>query len=146
MTVATTALPPAIGCAAPLHLPTGLIADLLARAAQAAPLECCGLLLGHGWQVAQAVPAANVAADPARHFEIDPQALIDAHRRARAGGPQVLGHYHSHPTGIARPSATDRAQAAGDGAIWAIVGGNAVTFWRDDGAGFTPLPIAPGGG
>lgn len=124
----------------------GLIAELLAHARQAAPLECCGLLLGNGAQVTTALPAANVAADPARHFELAPQALIDAHRRARAGGPQVLGHYHSHPAGPARPSPTDQAQAAGDGAVWAIVGSGDVTFWRDDKAGFTQLPIAPGGG
>lgn len=124
----------------------GLIAQLLARAEQAAPLECCGLLLGHGTQVDAAQAAANVAPDPARHFELDPQALIDAHRRARAGGPQVLGYYHSHPGGQARPSPTDQAQAAGDGAVWAIVGSGDVTFWRDDKAGFTQLPIAPGGG
>ena len=60
--------------------------------------------------------------DPETHFEIDPQALIDAHRAARAGGPQVLGYYHSHPAGEPEPSATDRAMAAGDGRMWAIMG------------------------
>lgn len=123
----------------------GLLAELRDLAQRAAPLECCGLLLGHGTHVATAQPAANVAADPARHFELDPQALIDAHRQARADGPQVLGYYHSHPGGLARPSPTDQAQAAGDGMVWAIIGSGDVTFWRDDRAGFTELPIAPGG-
>ena len=84
----------------------------------------------------------NVAFDPRRSFEIDPQALIAAHRAAREGGPAVLGYYHSHPAGAAVPSDTDRAMAAGDGRVWAIVGKGDVTFWRDDRDGFAPLPYA----
>lgn len=110
-------------------------AAMLREAAAAHPLECCGLLLGHGEAIAAAVPAANVADDPARRFAIDPAALIAAHRAARGGGPQVLGYYHSHPTGDARPSATDRAEAAGDGRVWAIVAGGAIRWWRDEAEG-----------
>lgn len=101
--------------------------------------ECCGLLLGHA-KVEEARPAANVAPDRRRLFEIDPQALVDAHRAARQGGPSVVGYYHSHPTGPAAPSATDRAMATGDGRIWAIVSEDDVTFWCDDRDGFAPLP------
>jgi proteasome lid subunit RPN8/RPN11 len=112
---------------------------LLAEAARARPNECCGLLLGRGERIERAQPAANVHADPLGRFEIDPQALIDAHRAARAGGPEVIGYYHSHPTGAAEPSAIDRALASGDGRVWAIVGGGGVTFWRDGEAGFAEL-------
>ncbi|WP_442864393.1 M67 family metallopeptidase [Aurantiacibacter sp. MUD11] len=116
--------------------------DLLrTEAAQAAPRECCGMLLGEAGRITAIAPARNVHPQPETHFEIDPQALIDAHRTARAGGPAVLGYYHSHPLGPAQPSATDRAEAAHDGAIWAIVTGEGdVTFWRDDECGFTALP------
>ena len=86
--------------------------------------------------------ANNVAADRQRCFEIDPQALVDAHRAARSGAPEVLGYYHSHPTGPAAPSTTDRATSSGDGKVWAIVGEDGVTFWRDEEAGFAPLPYA----
>jgi len=112
---------------------------LHAEAARAMPEECCGLLLGRDGAIEEARPAANVAADPLQRFEIDPQALVDAHRAARSGGPQVLGYYHSHPSGPAAPSATDRAQAAHDGSVWTIVGGGGVTFWRDEEARFVPL-------
>ena len=84
--------------------------------------------------------------DPARHFEIDPAALIAAHRAARGGGPEVLGYYHSHPTGRAEPSDTDRAQASGDGRIWAIVAQGRVQLWRDLPEGFEPLPLRVVGG
>jgi len=121
---------------------SAVLAMMRSEAAAAHPLECCGLLLGRAHAITQAVPAANVAAEPARRFEIDPAALIAAHRAARAGGPQVLGYYHSHPTGDARPSATDQAQAAGDGRAWAIVTACDVCWWADDEAGFAPLPCS----
>jgi proteasome lid subunit RPN8/RPN11 len=117
-----------------------------AHAAAAHPHEACGLLLGKGGRITAARMARNVHPSPATHFEIDPQALIDAHRAARGkGAPQVIGYYHSHPAGPAKPSATDRASAAGDGKVWAIIAPHDpdgdVRFWIDGEAGFTPLPL-----
>ena len=123
-----------------LTVTSGVMATLLGEAARAAPQECCGLLLGDADKVETARPAANVAADPLRHFEIDPAALFDAHRAARTGGPQLLGYFHSHPDGHPLPSATDCAHASGDNRAWAIVAGSAVTFWRDGPGGFVALP------
>ncbi|WP_369816801.1 M67 family metallopeptidase [Erythrobacter sp. HL-111] len=119
-------------------------ADAMLAAARAAhPFEACGILLGAGSRIDAFVPAANVHPDPARRFEIDPQALIDAHRAARAGGPALVGYFHSHPQGPAAPSATDRAMAAGDGRIWAIAGGDAgvcdLAFFRAAQDGFETL-------
>ncbi len=120
-----------------------LIDQLLRETTQAHPQECCGILLGEGTRIAAISPARNVHPAPQTHFEIDPQALVDAHRATRAGGPHVVGYYHSHPHGPAEPSATDRAEAAHDGAIWAIVtGAGDVTFWRDDESGFVALPYS----
>jgi desampylase len=125
-----------------LQVTSGVIATLIAEAASAAPAECCGILLGAG-AVEQARPAANVAREPLRHFEIDPAALIAAHRAARSEGLPVIGYYHSHPSGHPVPSATDCAHACGDGAVWAIVapaaGGAEVAFWRDGAHGFAAL-------
>ena len=122
-----------------LELTSGVEATLLAEAAAAHPRECCGLLLGQGVRVLEIRPAANLHDQPESHFEIDPAALIAAHRTARNGVLQVLGYYHSHPNGLAEPSATDRASASGDGRIWAIVAGEAVTWWRDLPSGFAAL-------
>jgi predicted GIY-YIG superfamily endonuclease/proteasome lid subunit RPN8/RPN11 len=113
-----------------------VIARLLEEAARAAPMECCGLLLGEGDRIDEARPAANVAPDPERRFEIDPLALLAAHKAARAGGPQVVGYFHSHPEGHPLPSATDCEHASGDGRVWAIIAGGEVTFWRDGPDGF----------
>ncbi|WP_341209127.1 M67 family metallopeptidase [uncultured Sphingomonas sp.] len=108
--------------------------------------EICGLLLGAGDDITRLVPCRNVAVDPSVRFEIDPGALIAAHRAARNGGERVIGHYHSHPSGVAMPSPRDAADAAPDGSIWLIVAGEAVTAWRAvaDGAvhgRFDPLTL-----
>lgn len=122
-----------------LQVTSGTIATLLAESARAMPDEACGLLLGRAGRIGEALLAANVHPEPLRHFEIDPVVLIAAHRAARKGGPEVIGYWHSHPTGDSRPSATDRALASGDGRVWAIVGRGEVSFWRDGASGFAAL-------
>lgn len=122
-----------------LQVTSGVLATLREEAASAAPRECCGLLLGQDGTVREARPAANLADDPLRHFEIDPAALFAAHRAARAGGPELLGYYHSHPAGHPLPSATDCAHASGDGRAWAIIAQGEVRFYRDGPQGFVPL-------
>ncbi len=100
------------------------------------------MLLGVAPRITEARETRNVHPTPQTHFEIDPQALIDAHRAARAGtGPQVLGYFHSHPAGPPAPSATDRASASGDGRVWAIIAGRDVKFWMDGEQGFVALPF-----
>ena len=89
--------------------------QLFAAARETDPFEACGILLGNADTITRFVEAANVHPAPETHFEIDPQALIDAHRSAREGGPQVVGCFHSHPTGDPVPSDTDKASSAGDG-------------------------------
>jgi proteasome lid subunit RPN8/RPN11 len=113
---------------------------LIAAARAAHPLEACGVLLGKGDRITAAQAARNVHPSPHTHFEIDPAALIAAHRAARAPGAcEVIGYYHSHPHGPAAPSATDQAMAAGDGRVWAIIAQGGIGFWRDGDGGFSPL-------
>ena len=123
-----------------LEVSSNVLERLLAEAQNAHPRECCGVLLGKGPAISDIRLAANVHPQPETHFEIDPQALVDAHRTARQGGPQVLGYYHSHPNGLDRPSHTDEAMITGQGLIWAIIAAGRVTFWREGDAGFAALP------
>jgi proteasome lid subunit RPN8/RPN11 len=113
-----------------LEIATGMAQAIRAAAAASPDREICGLLLGEGARVTALLPAANVAADPATTFEIDPRALLTAYRAARAGGPAVLGHYHSHPRGPVRPSRADAAASHGDGALWIIANGDTIGCWR----------------
>jgi proteasome lid subunit RPN8/RPN11 len=116
-----------------------VVEQMMAQAALAHPLEACGLLLGTADRIDRSVPAANIHPTPRTHFEIDPAALVAAHKAARGGGPQIVGYWHSHPAGTPAPSATDQASASGDGSVWAIVAADQVTFWRDLPGGFEPL-------
>lgn len=108
--------------------------------------ECCGLLRGNGDRILAVELAQNVAANPTRHFEIDPAALISAAKDVRSGGIPVLGFFHSHPNGMAMPSPTDIAYAAPEPHIWLIIAADAITAWQPvvDGAqvtGFTPMAL-----
>lgn len=121
---------------------SGALATLVGQSFRGRTLEVCGLLLGRGELIERAVPCANVHPDPAAHFELDPAALVAAHKAARKGGPDVLGYFHSHPIGRAEPSGEDRACASGDGRIWAILAGMEIGWWRDTPDGFERVRVA----
>lgn len=113
-----------------LEISRTVLDAIRSHAAAEAPREACGLLFGTAERIDAAMAAANVAHDPERRFEIDPAALFAAIRAERAGGAKLVGYYHSHPSGRAEPSETDRAMAEPDGKLWLIVAGDAVTAWR----------------
>ena len=88
------------------------------------PNEACGLLLGQRQSgtivVSEAVASTNVAEDPAHRFAIDPGLRLRLQKAAREESEQVVGHYHSHPDGPARPSDTDRAGIYEADLVWLI--------------------------
>ena len=104
-----------------VSISSALLDELQAASAASPGAEICGLLYGRPDAIFMAEACANVAPRPDRAFELDPAALIAAHRRARAGGPAIIGHYHSHPSGRAEPSAIDAEAAPPDGALWLIL-------------------------
>jgi proteasome lid subunit RPN8/RPN11 len=108
-----------------LQLTADQARTLTALAEAAAPRECCGLLIGHdsaeGLIVSEIVPTANVAADPVRSFEIDPQSQFETLRRLRGSPLRMIGHYHSHPNGAAELSRHDLAMAHDPTAVWLLI-------------------------
>lgn len=99
-----------------LILPPVLVDALWAHAEREAPHECVGAMGGHvSGERARAValyPLANVSPDPQRTYLADPGHLLRALRAMQAGGLTLVGLYHSHPHGPARPSDTDTRLAA----------------------------------
>lgn len=81
------------------------------QAREAAPAECCGMLLGSRGSIVEAAAARNLSPD-ANRFLVDPVDHIRVRREGRARGLDVIGFYHSHPHSPAVPSATDLAEAA----------------------------------
>lgn len=72
-------------------------------------IEACGVLIGSiddegNWHVREIDPLPNIANSPS-YFEFAPEDLLVADL-TYAG--QIIGVYHSHPTGFAKPSQTDR--------------------------------------
>lgn len=94
---------------------------IVAHARAAAPLECCGLLIGSGTVIDECVPAPNLDPSPATRYLLDPAVHIAANRRLRGAARQVLGCYHSHPRSAPVPSDADRAGAAYPEFVWVIV-------------------------
>jgi proteasome lid subunit RPN8/RPN11 len=106
-----------------LSLPASLQAQIIREAITAYPRECCGLLEG----VEEAGAYCVIALHPGRNraqaadrFELDPADHVAALKAARARGHVLIGCYHSHPDGAAKPSYADRAGAAQEDFIWLI--------------------------
>jgi proteasome lid subunit RPN8/RPN11 len=129
------------------------VADAAAAAirthgAAAYPLECCGALIGSAEPttpraITEAWPIENVAAVAReRRFTIGPDDYRQAEARAAASGAALLGFYHSHPDGPARPSGEDldRAWPNLDYIILSVQRGRPaeLSCWRlrDDRSGF----------
>ncbi|WP_375382151.1 Mov34/MPN/PAD-1 family protein [uncultured Sphingomonas sp.] len=106
------------------------VLDAIVAEAAGSPVEICGLLFGDDARIVERRRCRNVAAEPAVAFEIDPAALLAAHRAMRRGGLRLVGCYHSHPSGTPEPSARDAAAAAPDGWFWLIATTRAVGAWR----------------
>src|SRR3954466_13655982 len=94
---------------------------MVAHARDLAPDECCGVLLGRGDAIEEAVRARNAADSPRTRFMVDPKDHIDIRRAGRTRGLEVVGFYHSHPRSTAAPSDTERSEAAYPG-LYVIVG------------------------
>jgi proteasome lid subunit RPN8/RPN11 len=134
-----------------LHLPDALAARVLVAASRAYPNECCGLIEGTdsdgGWRALVIHESPNIAEDPRRRFLIDPQAQFDLMRRLRGATTRVIGCFHSHPDGEAKPSPADRAEAYETDFLYLIAGGSPDVFtlkaylFTDD-AGFSPIAIS----
>ena len=97
----------------PLH------AAMLLHAEQAAPRECCGLVVRSAVGAAPAYwPCRNLSpgTEPDR-FELDP---ADYAAAEEAG--EVLAVVHSHPNASANPSMADRVQCEKSGLPWLVIG------------------------
>jgi len=126
-----------------LRVASELMGTMLQAARAAAPEECCGLLVGTldpAPRVLRLVPAANVHPEPRLFFEIDPKTHVDTLRALRQSGEVLIGHYHSHPAGPARPSPRDLAAVTDADLAWLVIDPLAGEI-----AAFLPRPGEEGG-
>ncbi|SEW15758.1 desampylase [Natrinema salifodinae] len=130
-----------------LVVPDSVREAVLERAREGRPREICGVFGGEfapdgRSRVRSQYPAENVAETPRTRYEIDPEEQLAIFDRLADRGEEIVGFYHSHPRGPARPSETDAAQAAWPDRSYLIVSVEpfAVGSWRwrtesDDGDG-----------
>ena len=87
-------------------VPAALRRALEEHAEAEAPNEACGLILLRDSVAEQYLPCINAAASPYR-FDLrvpDPELIFDLEEQGLE-----LAVFHSHPTGLAKPSRTDIA-------------------------------------
>ena len=99
-----------------IHISPDDVERIAQHAARVHPEEGCGILIGTVVEdvitVDRIVEAANIASgDRTRSYQVDWQALLRTTKTARADENDVVGFYHSHPTGQTAPSASDRQDA-----------------------------------
>jgi len=70
--------------------------------------EHCGILGGEDRYIVRAYPVPNVSSRPCSRFEFDPADERRVRAMIRNDGLDVLGEWHSHPTGTGRPSESGR--------------------------------------
>jgi proteasome lid subunit RPN8/RPN11 len=79
--------------------------------ASQAPLEACGLLAGRQASVEAVLRVRNAEQSPVR-FRMDAQEQYNAFEWIDANGLDLIGIFHSHPSGPETVSPTDIAEAA----------------------------------
>ena len=99
-----------------VRIPAAVVEVIRAHAADAAPEECAGFLVGHlegGDRVVTESRRARNAQPGMREvrYTIDPRDTLAVERDLREAPDRVLGFYHSHPRGPPEPSALDRQRA-----------------------------------
>ncbi|MCG8492910.1 MAG: M67 family metallopeptidase [Sneathiellales bacterium] len=95
------------------------------HAASCWPEEACALLIGletaSGIRAISRIEIArNIASDPQRFFEVDPACRIRLEKELRQRDEYILGIFHSHPDGVARPSDTDAQRIYEKDMSWLI--------------------------
>ncbi len=83
------------------------------------PEEACGFVAGEGNQSKLIIPITNMLHDAFR-FRMDPEEELNGFITAEGKGLDILAVYHSHPTGLDRPSPTDLDQLTFPGIIYLI--------------------------
>jgi len=84
------------------------------------PEEACGILAGRDDRCVSVIPLTNTL-HSATAYSVAPEELFTAFTTLENNAWELLGIFHSHPLGEARPSATDVADAHYPGSAYLIL-------------------------
>jgi proteasome lid subunit RPN8/RPN11 len=85
--------------------------EMLEYVKRCLPEEACGLIAGREGKASRVLPVTNMLHSPVR-FRMDPQEQLNALVRLEAENLDLMGIFHSHPSGPPQPSETDVAEFA----------------------------------
>lgn len=94
-----------------LSLTNEQLNQMIAHVEAHLPLEACGLLAGKGSSVESVLMVSNQAQSPVRYV-MDPMEQLHAFEWIDSQGLDLIGIFHSHPTGPEIVSATDLLESA----------------------------------
>jgi len=94
-----------------LSLTKDQLQKMIAHVDSHAPLEACGLLAGLNSKVETVLEVTNQAQSAVR-FVMDPIEQLKAFEWIESNGLELIGIFHSHPTGPETVSPTDIADSA----------------------------------
>lgn len=135
-----------------VRVPEPVLAEVLDHAREGQPHEVCGILAGEADEprtVERAFPTENVHDNPRTEYLIDPdeqfQVIMEVEDEL---GLDVVGFYHSHPSGPQHLSSTDVERASWPDAVYLLVWwpgwekeGVGAWTWQGDEEGFRDEPV-----
>lgn len=119
--------------------------DIVYHAYDGEDKEVCGVLAGAYDETHSVVTdiyeSDNVAETPQIRYLIDPEEQFEIVETIEDDGRDLVGFYHSHPTGPTNPSETDAARATWPEYSYVICALDGYPFvgswrWRDDESAF----------
>jgi len=136
-----------------IEFPRAVYDEVVYRAYGGGEAEVCGVLAGSFGDdgepsvVERAYEAENVAETPQIRYLIDPEEQYELIEAIEDDGLDVVGFYHSHPTGPTHPSETDAARATWPDHSYVICALDGYPFvgswrWRDDTEAFEQETVA----
>ena len=134
-----------------LRIPRVVLDGIYAHAREGRPREVCGLLAGRtspgARDVVHALRVRNAHPHPTHEYTLDPEEHLRATLHVEdVLGLEIVGFYHTHPTGPARLSATDAARASWPGASYLLIHfepteGHVSARWDEENARFVDEPV-----
>ncbi len=108
-----------------LFISASLLSKMRQECLAAMPEEGCGLLAGlilpEGYQVLKVLPMVN-SIHSASRYRMDPQEQYKRFNEIDSMGLELVGIYHSHPTGLPYPSLIDITESFYPDVVYLIWG------------------------
>ncbi|MEE8402072.1 MAG: M67 family metallopeptidase [Candidatus Hydrothermarchaeaceae archaeon] len=106
------------------------ISEMEDHARREIPNEACGILAGRSNKVEKVFSCKNVSKNPSSRYAIAPEELIEIFNDVETCGLEILGFYHSHPSGPTSPSNIDLSEASWHDHSYVILHSDGMGSWR----------------